>query len=246
MYIVRFLLIFTSISSLSFSADWSKDAALVKDMVVLDKAYIPALLMSRDGNVVHSKEAVDELVKSWAIFHTKWKDTVNKDWRKDFEGVDTLLQESVGLVADSQNINQAYPRIDLIRRILGGLRLKQDIPYFLDFVTATENALKDVVRITDRNRALTSSEFDIAEKSLLLAQECWNIVADTYFDKILYQIDIYYMGDLGSTRAEGGALFEDLTQNLRILDPSILSKKVERIEYTVRHFLEILSSTPGN
>ena len=54
------------------------------------------------------------------------------------------------------------------------------------------------------------------------------------------------MGDLGSTRAEGVASFERLIQGFRRIGRDELSKEVNKLEYTIRHFLEILSSTPGN
>jgi hypothetical protein len=61
MHIARFLLFFISITSLAVSADWSKDVALLKGMVVMDKAYIPMLLLTRDVDTKSSKDALVEL-----------------------------------------------------------------------------------------------------------------------------------------------------------------------------------------
>ena len=248
MVIVRTLLIGLAIGPLAAGADWSTDIALVKDMVVLDKAYIPALMLTKEGDVSRAQAAVDRLADSWATFQSKWKSTVNQEWRAGFERIDELVAESTKRVAAAQDLKRAHAVLDEIRHILARLRKEEGISYFVDFVTSVEDALDEVVRTVgqDKHKPMTSDELDVAEKGLLLAQKRWEVVASTRLDKIVYRIDIYYMGDVSSTRAEGVLLLEELTRDIRTLDRAILAEKVDQLVDRVQHFLEILGATPGS
>ena len=247
MVVIRALMISFVLSSLAAAADWSTDITLVKDMVVLDKAYIPALLIAGEGDVLRAQTAADRLTESWAAFQSKWKSTVNQEWQSGFERIDQIVAESASLTATAQDLKHAYVLLDEIRHIFARLREEADIPYFVDFVTSVEDALQDVIRTVaqDNDKPMTPDELDAAEKGILLAQQRWNVVADTRIDKTVYRIDIYYMGDLSWTRSDGVLLLEELTREVRTLDRAALTEKVDQLLGKVQHFLEILGSTPG-
>lgn len=243
----RNLLISLVLSPLAFAADWSTDIAFVKDMVVLDKAYIPALMAVRKEDVSRAEDAVEQLVVSWGEFQSTWGSKVSSEWRTGFEGIYLLVAESKGLV-EAGKFDRAYAILDEIRHRFSDLRETEDIPYFVDFVTSTETALDEVVRTISRDvsKPLTSEELDVVEKGLLLAQERWKVVTDTRIDKIVYRIDIYYMGDLASTRSDGALLLRELTRDASTMERAALAVKIEELTGRVEHFLEILGATPGS
>jgi hypothetical protein len=241
------LLVGLAVSPLATAADWTEDITLVKDMVVLDKAYIPALQMSDAGDPIETKAALDDLETSWDAFQKKWKSTVNQEWQSGFERIDQLVTETVKMPATEQNPKRTHIVLEQIGDILFRLRKKAGIPYFVDLVTSTLDSLDEVVRmVTEKNTGpMASDEIDILENGLLLAEQRWKKVVETPLDKIVYRIDIYYMGDVGGTRAEGTVRLEELTRDVRDLDRAALAEKVERLVYNVEHFLEILGSKPG-
>lgn len=247
MNLIRSLLIILALSPMAV-ADWSTDITLVKDMVVVDKAFIPALLIIRKGDVSQARPALDDLADSWAAFQTKWKNTVNQEWQSGFKRIDQLVTESSRLASTQQDLKRAHSILNEIRRIFAGLREKEGIEYFVDFVSSAENALDVVVQTVgqDKPKPITSSELDIIEKHLLLAQQHWNKVANTRIDKRVYRIDIYYMGDLSLTQSDGVLFLGELTRDVRKLDRAALFEKVGQVVKTVEHYLEILGSTPGH
>ncbi len=248
MLIIRALLIALAIGPLAAAADWSTDITLVKDMVVVDKAYIPALMITKAGDESRAQAAVDQLAESWAEFESKWKGTVNEEWREGFERIDQLVAESAKLSAAPRDLEKAHAALDEIRHLLARLRKEEGIQYFVDFVTSVEDALEEVVRTVgrDKDKPMTPDELDEAEKALVLAQQGWKIVTSTRLDKRVYRIDIYYMGDVSSTLAEASLLLEELRRDLRTQDRAGLAKKIDRLVNRVEHFLEILGSTPGS
>ncbi|MFP6584814.1 MAG: hypothetical protein VCD00_19935 [Candidatus Hydrogenedentota bacterium] len=247
MNFLRALMISIAISPLAVAADWSTDVALVKDMVVLDKAYIPALMAVRKGDAARAEEAVEQLDESWGTFQSTWGSEVSSEWRSGFEGIDLLVSESKEFVA-ARDFERAYATLDEIRHAFAELREKEGISYFLDFVTSTETALDEVVRTVSRDLGtpLSPKELDVVETGLLLAQKRWKVVTDTRIDKIVYRIDIYYMGDLASTRSDGTLLLKELTRDARKMERATLAEKIAELTGRVEHFLEILGATPGS
>lgn len=248
MTIVRALLICLAVGPLAAAADWSSDIALVKDMVVVDKAYIPALMITKKGEALDAEAAVDQLAEAWSDFESKWASTVSGEWRAGFARVDELVAESAKHAAAPQNLAKAHVALDEIRHVLSRMREEEGIAYFVDFVTSVEDALEEVVLTVgvDVGKPMTTGELDAAEKGLVAAQERWKVVTSTRLDKRVYRIDIYYMGDVSSTLAEASMLLEELTRDVRTQDRAGLVEKVDRLVNRVEHFLEILGSTPGS
>ena len=248
MAIIRALLIGLAIGPLAAAADWTTDIALIKDMVVVDKAYIPALMIAKKGDAPHAQAAVEELASSWSDFDSKWQDAVNEEWREGFARIDTLVAEASKLASAPQDLKQAHTALDEIRHVLARLRKKEGIKYFVDFVTTVEDALDEVVPVVahDKDKPMTSDELDIAEQGLVRAKEAWKVVTSTRIDKTVYRIDIYYMGDYSSTVAEAAMLLDQLTRDIRTDDRAVLAEKIDRLVDRVDHFLEILGSTPGS
>ena len=248
MAIARAFLMSLVVCSAAIAEDWSTDIALVKDMVVLDKAYIPALLSTRNKDVSRSRESIGQLSESWVTFQLKWHDVVNAEWQSGFRKIDRLIAEVHTLDQEELDLDEAYQKLDAIRHTFAALRLERSIEYFVDFVTATEIALDEVARTAadTKSDSLSSEEVDVVRQQLRIAQDNWKIVAHTRIDKIIYRIDIYYMGDVASTRAEGLVLFEDVIRSVDQLNRTALIEKVTQISKKVEHFLEILGATPGS
>ena len=218
MVIVRTLLLSLVFAPVSGAANWSSSADLVKDMVVLDKAYVPALVLSREGDLSRAEIAVKRLVDSWGVFQSKWKPNAGAAWRTGFERINALVGESASQVSSAQDLKRAHTVLDEVRHILSRLRRNEGIAYFGDRLTAFDDALDEVklAVVQDQHLIMSSDELDVSENLLLEAARRWKAVVETRLDKIVYRIDYYGMGEVASYREEGARLLDELLGEARM------------------------------
>jgi len=231
------------ITPMAAPKDWTTDMAFIKDMVVLDKALIPALLAARNQNRNETKETTAELSVAWKTFQTEWQSTVNENWNSGFQRIDQIIIDT----GREETLSRTHKLLNEMRHIMLRLRKKEQIPYYVDLITEVEAPLNEIVRMIggDTKTPFTADEIDVLENQLLNAQNRWRTLTETPLDKIVYRIDIYYMGDAGGTCAEGTVRLEDLVENVRDMNRATLSQKVDALVSNVQHYLEILGSTPG-
>ena len=247
MVIVRTLLLSLVFAPVSGAANWSTSADLVKDMVMLDKAYVPALLLSRKGDLSRADIAVKRLVDSWRVFQSKWKPDAGDAWRAGFDRIEALIAESARQLSSTQDLERVHTVLDEVRHILSRLRRNEGIVYFGDRLTAFDDALDEVklALVQDRHLIMSSDELDVSENLLLEAARRWKAIVDTRLDKIVYRIDYYRMGEVASYREEGTRLLDELLQELRHGDRRVLSQKVGKVDDDFRNLLRLFGEFGG-
>lgn len=247
MIIVRTLLVSLVFAPVSGAVNWSTRADLVKDMVVLDKAYIPALLLSRKGDLSRADIAVKRLVDSWRAFQSKWKPDADDAWRAGFARIDVLIAESARQLSSTQDLGRVHTVLDEVRHVLSRLRKTEGIAYFGDRLTTFDDALDEVklAVVQDRHLIMSSDELDVSENLLLEAARRWKAIVDTRLDKIVYRIDYYSMGEVASYREEGTRLLDELLDELRHADRGVLAQKVETLDGDFRNLLRLFGEYSG-
>jgi len=247
MKVLRVVLMLMVLCPVASALEWNKDVQFLKDMVVYDKAFVPTLLHIRRGEIDKARESAKTMVTAWSDFEKKWLDKVNDDWRLGISTV-AIRSNTVAELLQFKSDQSAGAKEELlgIRELLFILRKRVGIEYFIDFVTEVEGAMQQVVESLEGEGELGAEEREALWGQVKLAQEGWKKVMGTRIDKIVYRIDIYYMGDFSFTKADVEFLIGDLEKNVRELDRAEVKKRVDEIVSRVEHFLEILGSTPGH
>jgi hypothetical protein len=121
-----------------------KDSSLVTAMAALDKAYIPALGLTGQGDVAQAQAAFAQLEAAWSTFKAAVKPTLGSDaaWAADQKALDEVVTESHDLVMVKQDNPGAHEALENVRKILLASRDRMGIPYFVDSLTRFHNAME--------------------------------------------------------------------------------------------------------
>ena len=122
----------------------TKDASLVASMATLDKAYIPALGLTGQGNVAQAQTAFLKFESTWSSFKTQTNSALAGDagWVKDQATVDAIVAEAHESLMVKKDNPGAHEALEGVRKTLLVTRERLGIPYFVDSLTRFHNAME--------------------------------------------------------------------------------------------------------
>lgn len=157
---------------------WSPDVA--RDMAVLDRAYIPALALTSQGNVPLSRKAMTILIEQWQVFRARYSSyaATDADWRADLAYIDGQIREADGIVASGEHLSEAHEALEGIRLRLLDARQRLGLEYYVDYLTGFHGPMEDIV-LSAKDKTpvgLTDADVAVITGALSRAKEAWALV----------------------------------------------------------------------
>ncbi len=150
--------------------------ALLDDFADFDRAYIPALMMTRKDLPAVARAGMRQLHPAWRELKANQQDAFPDDeqWRADFERVDELIFTASEFVAETK-IDAAHARIEPVRDVFLTLRTTRGIDYYLDKLVAFHAPMARIVRpaTTLTPDELTDVWLAAFRQNLETAQNLW-------------------------------------------------------------------------
>jgi hypothetical protein len=120
--------------------------ALLDDFANFDRAYVPALALTKMGTPEASGKAMARLKDQWQEFDAKCHKAMPKDsqWPKDFDRVSRAISEAAKHLADGQQ-PEAHESLEAIRELLLESRRRNGLDYYLDHLTEFHATMEEIV-----------------------------------------------------------------------------------------------------
>jgi hypothetical protein len=127
-------------------ADDQAQGELLDSFAKLDRAYVPALALTKMGTAEASNKALGKLKQQWRVFNAKYADAVPNDdgWKKDFASVGTAISEAADHLANGRQLD-AHESLEAIREILLETRRRNGMDYYLDRLTEFHTTMEEIV-----------------------------------------------------------------------------------------------------
>jgi hypothetical protein len=166
---------------------------LRSDMVRLDKVYIAALALSSQGKVAETRQAMNDLTRSWQGFDARYRaaNPADAQWTKDFDAVSRLIGEAAGIAASDRKVTDVHESLEYVRIVLARLRARNGMDYFVDRLTAFHEPMEGIVLAAKDKTGAQLTDADLAKIRALLpqAQALWQGASTAPFDAGTYQLD---------------------------------------------------------
>ena len=163
---------------------------LLKDFASFDRAYIPALSMTNQGEKEQSKISMSLLKDNWKIFKGKYYKHNSKDskWKEDFDNVEQMIMKADSIVSNEGNLSDAHNSLEGIRTVFMELRKRSKIEYYIDYLTEFHEPMEAIVLTAKGKNPETFTDADIEkiQKSLDEALSIW-----TRFEKAKFKKSIF-------------------------------------------------------
>lgn len=158
-----------------------------------DKAYIPALALTSQGDSEKSKVAMARLNQAWRFYSNAHRqdNPGDESWMKGFAEIDQWIREADTIVARGNKLIDAHNVLEHVRIILMQLRQNHGIDYFPDHLTAFHEPMEEIVLAAKGKTPETFTEQDLATiRNTLPALEArWSAVRKARFDPAKYGLD---------------------------------------------------------
>ncbi|RMF63841.1 MAG: hypothetical protein D6743_10125 [Calditrichaeota bacterium] len=207
---------------------------MLKDMVRLDRTYIPALAATQRQDTSASKKTMRRLVERWLAFKRKYMDANQKDvqWRKDFEEIERRVAKANSLIVGKGDLTTAHETLEGIRQIFSQLRHRNHIDYFLDYLTAFHEPMEAVVRMVKDKVAtqLASEDLQSMQERLATAKEHWSRARAADFDASLFGFDAERVEQMQQLMAREDAALATLQKALTAGQPAEIISAAKAIK----------------
>jgi hypothetical protein len=129
------------------SAPLARAADIREDMVMLDRAVIPALVLTTENRPDLALKAMRAARSKWAAFKERYYNfkTTDADWRRDFDRVDALMWEAHTIIDGGRQVALAQAPLERVNAVMGNLRRRNGIDHYFDQVTAVRAPLNAIV-----------------------------------------------------------------------------------------------------
>jgi hypothetical protein len=129
------------------SVSWAADANdLLEDFAKLDRAYVPALALTRMGTLEASQKALGRLKREWQHFQSRHAGAMPQDaqWQSDFRRVGVAIKDADEDLHDGRQMD-AHESLEAIREVLLAARRRNNLDYYLDHLTEFHATMEEIV-----------------------------------------------------------------------------------------------------
>lgn len=169
------------------------DVDMARDMVLFDRMYIPALMLTWQGQRTSASHALAELAVHWRGFRARYDDFNPDDSYQDsdFDFIQLMIAEARDMVDQGEDLTEAARILGGVRSVFLRLRRRNSITYFLDYLTAMYEPVKTIHRAAQDQtpESLTIAHVDEMRVALPEALRMWKKVARTSFNSELFGFD---------------------------------------------------------
>lgn len=148
-----------------------------EDMVELDQAYIPVLVLMSEGRADLAIKAMRVARDRWASFKNKnYKlNTTDANWRKDLDLVDALIWEAQSIIEGGRQLALAHESLERMNKIMMNLRRRNGIDHYFDRVTAFRDPLNAIVAAA-QGKMPPGDAVSLIRTSFASAMQAWELV----------------------------------------------------------------------
>ena len=175
-------------------------ADIKKDFVSFDRAFIPPLALTRGEKLKPSKKGMKRLKENWGAFKAKYYDANAEDpkWKQDFQKIEKVIMEADALVKSGKDLIAAHEGLEEIRFITMNLRKRNNIPYYIDPLTAFHSLMEEIFHMAEDHDPEDLTDKDMADLADLSskASKLWQQIVNTPFDKALFDFNDQKMGNM--------------------------------------------------
>jgi len=163
---------------------------LMKDFVLLDRAFIPPLLLTNQQKAGPSKKAMEILKAQWALFKERHYKAGPKDpgWKQDLDKVEAKIMEADQIVLSEKNLIEAHEILETIRYALKAARSRNNIDYYIDYLSEFHEHMEAVLHTVNERDEGSFSERDLqfVTGEAAEAARIWGQVQGLPFDRELF------------------------------------------------------------
>lgn len=137
--IVAFSLIYIDVNN--------KQDVVLREMVALDRVYIPVLAFTSQDKLEASRKSMKRLVQGWDDFKTNTLDMHKLDplWDEDMDKVENYIRVAEDIVHQGVSIKSAHDELEHIRNVMLHVRERNDMDYFPDYLTRFHESMEAIV-----------------------------------------------------------------------------------------------------
>ena len=158
-----------------------------------DKAYIPALALTSQGEAEKSKVAMARLDQAWHFYSNAHRqdNPGDESWMKGFVEIEQWIREADTVVASGGKLIDAHNVLEHVRISLMQLRQNHGVDYYPDHLTAFHEPMEEIVLAAKGKTPATFTEQDLAKiRNTIPALEArWSAVRKARFDPANYGLD---------------------------------------------------------
>jgi hypothetical protein len=191
------LLLSTLLLSIASAQEPSADkhAALLTDFAAFDRAYVPALALTKRGTLPQCRPAMGRLKVAWQELSDKHADSVPSDptWKTDFGQVAQLIEQAEQRLAEDDQ-QEAHEQLEGVRELLMKARRRNGIDYYLDYLTIFHDTMEKIVmpataKAEKGDRQLSPAELAEMRSLLQQANQEWQTVTQTALPTGLFPVE---------------------------------------------------------
>lgn len=192
------------IAAIAIAAAGVARAGMIEDTIVLDRAYIPALVLTNQPQkpAASTSESLQRLTAAWAKFQVALPPADRPAYAAAIAESDPKIKSADKLLASGSR-QAAHDALEGVRIAFWKARVAQGVDYYPDRLTAFHEAMEPLVDLSVNPTAdATKLRRRLEETSAL-----WSRVESARFDASLYGFDAEKTAQLqGLIRKERGIL----------------------------------------
>ncbi|MCK4579341.1 MAG: hypothetical protein KAU50_11165 [Candidatus Marinimicrobia bacterium] len=169
------------------------ERGLVKGMAALDRAYIPVLFYTSAESEQDPSTAMKRLQDEWNYFRTRfyYYDRQDTAWQASLNQVGALIAEAGNIVTRGGDKSLAHASLEEVQRVLGALRDRQGIDYYLDGLMVFHYPMEEFVSLAAARTPMTLTRNDIRTLGRMLPslRSTWDSLATVSLDTALFGFD---------------------------------------------------------
>jgi len=173
-----------------FSGNALGSEGLMKDFVLLDRAFIPPLLLTNQKKADPSKKAMEVLKAQWAQFKKNHYSAQPKDpgWKQDLDRVESKIMEADQIVLGEKDLMEAHEILETIRYALKSTRSRNGIDYYIDYLSEFHEHMEAILHTANERDEGSFSEKDLqfVTGECAEATRIWTQVQGLPFDRELF------------------------------------------------------------
>lgn len=149
-----------------------KDKELIRDMARFDRHYVPALVLTAEGDDGgKAVMAVKMLKLDWFAFKSKYS---GRGWEAEFSRVEEMIMDADGLI-NGNDFKGAHSALEGVGAVLLELRRGEGVDYFPDYLNDFHGPMESIVKAVDGKTPGTLGQRDIEgiRRSFRVAVGLW-------------------------------------------------------------------------
>lgn len=212
-----------------------REGELLGDMAALDRAYIPAFVLTAEADESgEAVMAVKDFKLRWFTFKAKYS---GRGWDAELGRVENIIMDADRRVNGGE-LKAAHDALKGIRGVMLELRRSEGIEYFLDYLAEFQGPMEAILlAVKDKSPDdVGETELEVVRANLFGAAALWEKAETARFDREVYGMSQSQADRLAACMARERNALRELERALSSGDRRAVTKAALGIE---SDFLEV-------